>query len=46
MIKLIDHFNQFKHVIDITEAQVNDVYDRALNANDPFAKELYFHLLK
>ena len=46
IIKLINHFNHFKHVVDITEDQVNAVYNSALNTTDPFAKELYFNLLK
>jgi len=33
-------------VVEITEEQVDAIYNSAINTNDPFAKELYCNLLK
>ena len=46
MIMLIDHFNHDRHGVDITEEQVETIFNCALRSKDQFAKELYSRLLK
>jgi hypothetical protein len=46
MIMLIDHFNHSRHVVDITEEQVDTIFNCGLRSTDKFAKELYSRLLK